>query len=408
MDFARKYYGLFIALGFCAFLLMAGDGRACLWDKDTLAEEGGDLPDVVDVIVGRYDLFPAEYYQARLERVTKVIEEDRFALPEYDDAAVACDRLGRFDEAIVWMERKRAVLDEIDTLSDADRFDHEYRYLANLGTFYAHRWVASGADREDLADLQRGRDLIAEAIEFNPDAHFGRERYQLFALEWLLDPPNPEEVHRQLVPVFLSSQPGLGDRDLLGSSRSQPEDLVKLGFEDAIEGISGLVTLGAAGESVDTMHTLAVLLQLEGRSSMAYLASRRTNELRELGRETLHPTLMEVIGDQTSLFDVGANSLEEGAQRTVRVYYEKARKVARAGREARNAFILEMHARGEHRDTHPEVWARLPEFPPLPPLPDYQNSAYISEETVVNLMVGSMLFFVLLFLFQDKLKLRKK
>jgi hypothetical protein len=43
----------------------------------------------------------------------------------------------------------------------------------------------------DRADLERARILITSAIEKNPDAHFGRERYQLLAIESLLDPVEP-------------------------------------------------------------------------------------------------------------------------------------------------------------------------------------------------------------------------
>ena len=35
-------------------------------------------------------------------------------LAAYDDAGVACDRLGRGDEAIAWMEKKRAQLEKLD------------------------------------------------------------------------------------------------------------------------------------------------------------------------------------------------------------------------------------------------------------------------------------------------------
>jgi len=67
--------------------------------------------------------------------------------------------------------------------------DHEHRHLANLGTFHAHRWLRAGADRKDTADLRRARALLERAIALNPDAHFGREKYQLKAVKWLLNPP---------------------------------------------------------------------------------------------------------------------------------------------------------------------------------------------------------------------------
>ena len=64
--------------------------------------------------------------------------------------------------------------------------NHHYRTLANLGTFYAQRWIKNRLVNPeapvDFADLQKAESLIAQAIKENPDAHFGREKYQLLAI----------------------------------------------------------------------------------------------------------------------------------------------------------------------------------------------------------------------------------
>ena len=152
--------------------LLAGVAHACLWDRDTLAAEAKGLPGITEIITGRFDRFPTLFYEMRLERVTAAIVSDPDNLGLYDDAGVACDRLGRSDEAIAWMERKLLVMDRLES-EGADVGEHRYRYLANLGTFLVHRWLKSGSDREDMTDVERSRELIAAAIELNPDAHFG-------------------------------------------------------------------------------------------------------------------------------------------------------------------------------------------------------------------------------------------
>ena len=83
------------------------------------------------------------------------------------------------------MKKKKAAL---DSLTGNEAKDHRYRYLANLGTFHAHRWVSQTAEKRntDLSDLRRSEELITQAIKENPDAHFGREIYQLMAIRWLL------------------------------------------------------------------------------------------------------------------------------------------------------------------------------------------------------------------------------
>jgi hypothetical protein len=105
--------------------------NACIWDSDTLAAEARGIPDVIAVIVGRFERQPAKYYEMRLARVTKLLEEDPQNLVAYDDAGAACDRLGRGDEAIAWMERKKAVLETMDE-TDPIVIEHRYRYLANV------------------------------------------------------------------------------------------------------------------------------------------------------------------------------------------------------------------------------------------------------------------------------------
>ena len=67
--------------------------------------------------------------------------------------------------------------------------EHRYRYHANLGTFLVHRWVRQGGDRSSIEESSNPRDEIAAAIEINPNAHFGREKYQLRVIDWIIKPP---------------------------------------------------------------------------------------------------------------------------------------------------------------------------------------------------------------------------
>ena len=122
---------------------------ACLWDRDTPADEARGLPEVVAVLTGRFERNPPLFYEMRLERVTDHLQSHPEDLAAYDDAGVACDRLGRGDEAISWMEKKRAQLDGLDA-SRPEVKEQLYRYHANLGTFLVHRWVqARGRSDED-------------------------------------------------------------------------------------------------------------------------------------------------------------------------------------------------------------------------------------------------------------------
>src|SRR6478609_1222523 len=158
---------------------------ACLWDRDTPYDEAKGMPEVIAAITGRFERNPPLYYEMRLGRVADHLRSHPDDLEAYDDAGVACDRLGRGDEAIAWMEKKREQLEKLDA-SRPEVKEQRYRYHANLGTFLVHRWARHGADRARIDEVKAARDEIARALAINPNAHFGREKYQLKALEWII------------------------------------------------------------------------------------------------------------------------------------------------------------------------------------------------------------------------------
>ncbi len=121
----------------------------------------------------------------RLERVTAEMEQSPAKASLYDDAAVACDRLGKPTEAIAWIEKKKQFAEKED-VAPGQPSTH-YKTLANLGTFHAHRWIKASKSGQspDPKDLQEAIRLVSSAIEEYPQAHFNRERYQLLLLRWL-------------------------------------------------------------------------------------------------------------------------------------------------------------------------------------------------------------------------------
>ena len=141
--------------------------QACIWDSETLASERGNFPDVIELITGKFLRHSPEYYEWRLKdrraklSATNVDADTRLRL--LDDIAVSLDRLGRHDEAIATAKQQLQL--------SPDR----YETVANLGTFMIHG-----------GDLKGGAEHIRRAITINPDAHFGRERWQLYLVEYLL------------------------------------------------------------------------------------------------------------------------------------------------------------------------------------------------------------------------------
>ena len=137
---------------------------ACLWDTDTLAQERVEAPTVLETILGKFPRHSAAYYQWRLKDRLELLDSDPENDRLLDDVAVSYEKLGDHDAAI-------AVAKE-----QLSRNPNRYETLANLGTFLIH----SG-------ELEKGVSYIAKALEVNPDAHFGREQYQLLLVKFLLD-----------------------------------------------------------------------------------------------------------------------------------------------------------------------------------------------------------------------------
>ncbi len=325
----------------CLLLCLTVGARACMWDYDTLAMEAKGLPDVVQIISGRFERNPTLYYEMRLARVTKELQTHSDNLALYDDAGVACDRLGRDDEALHWMMKKRARLDKLPK-NASDSNDHLYRYYANIGTFRVHRWLKQGADKKRLKEVEQARAEIAKAIQINPNAHFGREKVQLAVMEWMLNPDAPND----------------GKPNLL------VENLNRDNFEkDAVKGLLGLIALGNAWESVDIFAALGSLLEQheQGKGTVGYLAKLRAAELIEQGKGSLAFTEKGEALKQK----LGLTESKSMQKETVWEGFPKLRQAADDWHAHRTEYMMARLTRGEHPDTHPNFWNEYHEIPPL-------------------------------------------
>jgi len=289
-----------------------------MWDSDTLAAEAKGLPNMTQVLTGRYVRYPAKYYEMRRDRVTKAIAERPDNLALYDDLAVALDQLGDSTAAIQWMEKKKAALTRVGGTDD-DR----YRYHANLGTFHAHRWFRAGRDLVKRQDITAACEHIAEAIRINPQAHFGRERFQLMYLEWVRDDVTLYE-----------------DADAFGKKLIQR--LAKEDAAETIKGLQGIIVLGNAWENIDVHVALAHLLEKSGSHSMAIMVQYRVRELSAAGKKALCRIELE------------SRTMH---QERMTAYFAAARQEADEWLKKSQAYMVDQMALGKHPDTHPDFWA---------------------------------------------------
>ena len=140
-----------------------------------------------DVIHERFPKHGVAYYEARNQQTRSQLDEleddDRERWPLIDDLCVGLEKLGRTEEAIPLM-RSKLEQQQAAGITGIDL----YSSFANLGTFLIHANFANARLGEAAAiqKFQEGVDFIREAVEVNPDAHFGRERWQLAVAEFLL------------------------------------------------------------------------------------------------------------------------------------------------------------------------------------------------------------------------------
>ena len=172
-----RCYSLWFVVGLTAALTVGGSlpARGCLWDIDTLQMERSRFPEALELIAGKFLRHSAAFYEwrvgdrkARLAAQaagTKTLSEEQRATA-YDDLAVSLDKLGQHEAAIATIREKAAALPKTG----------RYETHANLGTFLIH----AGRFQDGLPELK-------QAIAINPDAHFGRERYQILLVEYLLE-----------------------------------------------------------------------------------------------------------------------------------------------------------------------------------------------------------------------------
>jgi hypothetical protein len=135
---------------------------ACLWDYDTLKMERRRFPNALELITGKFLRHSPEFYAWRIRDRQERLQREPENLALYDDLAVAYDKTGQRDQAIATILKKNELKPGV------------YETEANLGTFL----MLDGKLDEALPHLEK-------AIEINPDAHFGREKYQVILLQYV-------------------------------------------------------------------------------------------------------------------------------------------------------------------------------------------------------------------------------
>ena len=222
--------------------------HACLWDYDTLKEEALGQPEVTALVGGDLHKHSKAFYAAKVEYTKSLVADPKTPKLEerFDDLAVAYAKLGKLDDAL-------ATLDAKDK-----QFPGAYTTFANRGTFLAMK-----------GDLAGALDHLKKAIAKNPDAHFGREKYQVQFLEFL---------------VKLKQDPKLAETNFVGVDRrvmmgGTTMSAKKRTANPAVIAIAGLVRFGDGQDNPHLWYGLGWALLSQGDAQLAMRAFRRAELL---------------------------------------------------------------------------------------------------------------------------------
>lgn len=374
----------FVAL--LAALFPAAAALACLWDYDTIRDERRGLPGVAEVLAGRWERHSPFLYENRVARMRALIGREPANWAAYDNLAVALEKLGRIGEAIEVMGRK-------EQLNPG-----QYTTHANLGTFHLHR-----------GELDAGIEHIRKALAINPNAHFGREEYQLKLAEFLRagrDDPRlltamnflhiaggkvvadlaaylagldaarlpGGAVNNETAPLAAAdattrptsgptSVPAVasgGDDDPPRQhwlARGEPARLAELGLKpNAIEGIVGIIRFGT-GTSAELYLTLGDLLALRGDKHLAYRAYPRARELdhpRKAYLASAITSLSNHVEDRSALNETAVAAERAAAAEWVAAYQRYEDDLIRAGKDPEDETNLADFYAARGRATVPE------------------------------------------------------
>jgi tetratricopeptide (TPR) repeat protein len=192
---------------------------SCLWDSDTLGIEASRFPGVGYLIVGQFPRHSKEYHLWRKKDAEAALAQNKRVWGWYNDLAVSQHKLGDHRGAIATMMAKEALMPRL------------YETYSNLGTFHIY-----------TGELNAALEWIDKALAINPNAHFGRERYQRWLVEWLQtelvgQPKVPEGGRQPSFSAFLATK-------LNQTSIKPPRggwDLTEPQRREAIQGVAGMM-----------------------------------------------------------------------------------------------------------------------------------------------------------------------
>ncbi len=212
--------------------------------------EKQQFPQIHELITGKFYRHSQELYYWRVKNRADLLKKYPDSLNYYDDLAMAYDKIGNPKKAIEVMKKKE--------LKKAGL----YETYANLGLFYMHN-----------NDMKNGVLYVQKALKVNPNAHFGREKYQLHLGKYIISRMKNDSL---ILPLTSGFKTGfyeyLAKHEFKTKDYKSDEHFKEVA--NAIKGVAGMMTF-ANYRSPVLLEVLAdLLLHTNSYRGAGNLASR--------------------------------------------------------------------------------------------------------------------------------------
>ncbi|EAY25233.1 hypothetical protein [Microscilla marina] len=302
----------------------SGFALACIWDEDTLEMEKRRFPEAMELITGKFLRHSPEFYQWRIKDREAKLKVTPKQWSYYDDLAVAYAKLHNHAKAIELMWQKEKL------------YPHQYETYANLGTFYIH-------DKQ----YKKGLEYIKKAIVINPNAHFGREVYQQYLVEYVL---GKRQNGKTTLPLDTSNQTSNFYNFL-----SEKTDKLDVNPQEVINGVLGMIKFGNHDSPI-LLEALGDLLAMnvglpENATRLAYFAYQKAAiEAKDNTAKKMYHKKMAVLNqDKPEQLDkLLAQSIQEGKKFYQQIRNNEMRWIAE-GKNPEKEFAQKYYKKATHQ-----------------------------------------------------------
>ncbi len=274
---------------------------ACEWDYDTLQQERSRFPSTLELITGKFLRHSPEFYRWRINDRLERLKSDPQNLALHDDLAVAYRKVGEHARAIEVIQAKDKIKPGV------------YETYSNWGTFL----ILNG-------ELEQGLPLIDKALAINSDAHFGREKYQKWLVEYALTRSKNGKI---TLPLRADSSPERRDvpidfRDFL--NKRSKDRLKEQEERDAVKGILGMMRF-ANHDNPLLLEALGDLLLEQGdpNGDAKQLAARSYLKASQVVKDEAAVKKYRQFADEALVLQTGKYSLNRVPLKDIEVLFKR-------------------------------------------------------------------------------------